>query len=486
MIASLKFFKSFWFAFFLVPLLAHVNLCNAESFGFNAENSSHSSSLRNSPPPAEFLKPQTQECPSSSSLCNIFYGDREDFFLERMFKNFSGYLLKICVFQLGEYRHGNFFTRYLVRLIKRRYEMEGKTFSLNPASLERDVAMLEELGGIRRTKKSIDGLAEIDYMLLTYDNVLDRIVQKGGKWVKITAEPTSDPSHYKSASNSSLFLHIIFAETETPEWKTFFKDVLSKMQWEQATVEFSDKTRDVFITRRLYEKEAGESRACFLRCHPPGQTYAMENKYVGIHLGAKKDLCLFDYRGTHKSTGTPSEGGYYLDAETIFQELLRTYAYKPEEIWVTGFCLGGAVAAYIKTKYHDLGVCYVGENTFASLIDVVKHQPWPISYMGTISFDAIKSTRAAITSRIEQDGFDTVRKFDEVKSKKKGICIFVNTFGDRILPADSGKLLFAAASKNNTVFDLSHYNPKARRPHAEMVFDEGSLLSEYLKIISSH
>jgi hypothetical protein len=402
-----------------------------------------------------------------------------------MIKTFSRYLLRICTFQIGEYNHGPF-SRFLIKLMKKHYDLSDKRIPLNNGTLERYIHIIEDIGGKRYSKVSIDGLAQIDYVLLTYDNVNKRILQKGGKWIEIPVEHKTD-SKYKIADASTispLYLTCIYSESKTPEWRDFIDKSLARFGWERATVEFADGKKEVLVTHLSEEKSPVRKPACFLRCHSPGRSYGMEQKYIGKHLSIQKDICLFNYRGTHISTGTASEGGYYLDAETMYQELIQTYSYKPEQIWVTGFCLGGAVAAHLKLKYHHLGINYVGENTFTSLLSVILHQPWPASYMGKIALDAIQSTDKEIASRVEQDAFNTLEKFQKLKPENPSISIIINTDADVILPKDSGQNLFLAAKKGGPAFQLTHVSSSKGNPHADEVFEEKRIWNEYTKIVS--
>jgi fermentation-respiration switch protein FrsA (DUF1100 family) len=392
------------------------------------------------------------------------------------------------LFQVGEYKRGPL-SRYLIRSLKRHYDLSDRFIELNPEYIESCIKILEDLGGARLIKEAADDLAKIEYMLLTVENVQKKIEQKGGKWIEIAIQPSLEKSVYLVADDSqksSHYIYAIFAENESHEWEIFFHHVLSQVGWEKATLEFKGKSRKILVTSHLKEKHPRSNRACFLRCHSPGRCYGMDKKYISKHLGIKKDLCLFDYRGTHHSTGTPSEGGYYLDAETVFHELLHRHSYSPHQIWVTGFCLGGAVGAFLKTKYHDLGIHYVGENSFTSLLSVINNQIQPFAYMGKIAIHAIKSLDPAITSRVEQDEFNTLEKFRKVTAEKKNaICVFINTDADKILPENSGGRLYLSASKTNSAFQIIHVSTQQNNPHVDQVFDDEKVWSKYLEIISA-
>ena len=400
----------------------------------------------------------------------------------------SKYLLRICVFQVGEYKRGPF-SRYLIRLLKKFYDLSDKYVNLESDFLDGCIQRYEKLGGLRYAKKTLDGLAEVDYMLLTYQNVKKTIEQKGGKWVEIPVHPTTAPLTFRVAEDASHpethTVHVIYADEETPTWKAFLDEVLKTIGWETTTLIFPSETKTVLLTFHMKKRRKLHNHGCFLRCHSPGASYGMEKKYIAKHLSANKDLCLFDYRGTHKSKGVPSEGGYYLDLETVFQELVQTHAYRPEQIWVSGFCLGGAVAAHLKAKYHDSGIHFVGENTFTSLKNVINHQAWPAPLMGKVAMPAIKAKHPAIAEKVEQDEFNTLAKLSKIKNEKKNaVCVYINTHADAIVPEDSGMQLYAASLEHSMAYQMMHYSSMENNPHADNVFDEERIWDTYLDIIS--
>jgi fermentation-respiration switch protein FrsA (DUF1100 family) len=398
----------------------------------------------------------------------------------------SRYLLRICVFQIGEYKSG-YFARLIVKFLKRHFDLLDKNLPLTSQVLESFILTLEDLGGIRSFKVPADGLANIDFMLLTYENVKQRIEQAGGKWLEIAIEPDMGPifKEADAAHQNPHYLHLIIADQETPDWAAFCKNTLYKLGWEKAEVEFSNGVKKrALITNYSREKFPERKRACFLRCHSPGRSYGMDQKYVGYHLSLKRDLCLFNHRGTHRSRGKPSEGGYYLDADSLFQELQNTHSYKPEQIWVAGFCLGAAVAAYLKAKYHEQGIHYVGENTFTSLESAIRHQIWPVRVMGIIGIDEIRSSDPAITSLVEQDSFNTLHKFNKLKKQSGSFAIIIETFGDDILPRNSSLDLFSAIKQNSQAFHLIHQSHCDSNPHSDEVFTSEKIQDEYERIIS--
>lgn len=56
---------------------------------------------------------------------------------------------------------------------------------------------------------------------------------------------------------------------------------------------------------------------------------------------------IFDYRGYGRSSGSPSESGTYLDAQSAWRYLTESRSIPPSHIGLFGESLGGAVAAHL-------------------------------------------------------------------------------------------------------------------------------------------
>ena len=55
----------------------------------------------------------------------------------------------------------------------------------------------------------------------------------------------------------------------------------------------------------------------------------------------------FDYRGYGLSNGWPSESGIYIDAETVWNEVIKQEATSPEQIILVAISIGSGPAAYL-------------------------------------------------------------------------------------------------------------------------------------------
>lgn len=59
----------------------------------------------------------------------------------------------------------------------------------------------------------------------------------------------------------------------------------------------------------------------------------------------------FDYRGYGNSTGFPSEGGLYRDAEAMYDYVLTREGLRPQDLLAFGVSLGSGPAAYIASQH---------------------------------------------------------------------------------------------------------------------------------------
>jgi hypothetical protein len=397
----------------------------------------------------------------------------------RVFQKFCAKPLRVCVFQLGEYKKFS-----ILRKIIQRYEKKPH-FTLK--EIDYYLKILEEIGGEKNKKRTEDGLAIIEYMILRAENIKRKIKEKGGIWKEVKAELISDDEYSLNPKGDPI--HVIYRpfDDTSEEWKVFFSHILKEMGWKKITlIDENKQKKSAYITSYNYFSSQQE-KICFLRCHSPGRSFPMETIYIGSHLGIGCDICLFDYRGTYNSTGRPTEGGYYLDADSVFNELIQSYNYDPKNIWVTGFSLGSSVAAFIKKKYHHLGVNYIAENAFSSLEKLISSQNWFIAILGKAGLGSIESKKKEITSIVEQDHFNTLGKcqyIEKLDVDVKSTVIVIHTDQDSIVPKDSSILLYKSAKRFGFAYHLIHKKEnKNNEGHMERPLEDHKIWAEYVKII---
>lgn len=313
----------------------------------------------------------------------------------------AGYIVRVCIFQLAE--HGSVAKRFFMR-IYRILASEPSPGPIDPERLNRTKKILETLGGIEAVVKPADGSAQIH--LMTFKAAaFDRAIDQLGGQIDRTAQ-------------------VILPKSDTSK-ETFDRlcDMLRKLE--------PDK-----VNRKIpLPKAPAGTVPMVVHFHSPGRSMMMDTHWILTHLAAGYDICVSDLRGTMESTGVPTEGGYYLDAEAIFQHVLNQ-GYAPDKIWLSGYCEGAAVAAHLKAKYHAQGVHLVIQNTFHSATDLIKGYGWLGRTLAPYGIQALQSKDPAITTLVKQDGFSLEEKFQHLPPTT-GQFFVVTTDTDRTVPPDS-------------------------------------------------
>ena len=98
-------------------------------------------------------------------------------------------------------------------------------------------------------------------------------------------------------------------------------------------------------------------------------------KVIGLYNHCQCNILLLSYRGYGLSTGKPNERGVRIDAESAYRYLKRrgdVNVAPGGNLWVYGESLGGAVAIYFSKVYQNCINALILENTFTSLLDMIK------------------------------------------------------------------------------------------------------------------
>lgn len=98
-------------------------------------------------------------------------------------------------------------------------------------------------------------------------------------------------------------------------------------------------------------------------------------KVIGLYETCKCNILLISYRGYGLSTGRPNERGVRIDAESAYDYLVSrgdVNVGPGGNLWVYGESLGGAVAIYFSKVYQECINALILENTFTSLLDMIK------------------------------------------------------------------------------------------------------------------
>ncbi len=142
-------------------------------------------------------------------------------------------------------------------------------------------------------------------------------------------------------------------------------------------------------------------------------------------------VLLFDYRGFGSSYGTtqPSEDKVYEDAEAAWQYLIDEKGFNPQEIFIYGHSLGGAIAIELATRMPD-AAGLITECTFTSVLDMSgeKYNGW----LRCLPLEWLVSHR-----------FESIEKVGELEMP----VLFIHGMADEKIPYAMSEQLHAAASE---------------------------------------
>ncbi|NJN86224.1 MAG: alpha/beta hydrolase [Leptolyngbyaceae cyanobacterium SL_7_1] len=137
-------------------------------------------------------------------------------------------------------------------------------------------------------------------------------------------------------------------------------------------------------------------------------------------------VLLMDYRGYGQSRGNfPSEAAVYEDAEAMWHYLVEQRRVAPEQIFIYGHSLGGAIAIELATQHPDAAGLIV-QSSFTSIramVDRTMNLRW-------IPIDLILTQR-----------FDSLRKVPTLEVP----VLFIHGTADAEVPADMSQRLYNAA-----------------------------------------
>jgi fermentation-respiration switch protein FrsA (DUF1100 family) len=163
---------------------------------------------------------------------------------------------------------------------------------------------------------------------------------------------------------------------------------------------------------------------------------------------------LIDYRGYGKSTGRPSEQGTYSDADAAWRWLTESRGIDPGGIVIYGESLGGAVAAWLASKYTPRAL--VLASTFTSIVDLGAELYWFVP--------------VRIISRFK---YDTLSRLREVHAP----VLVIHSREDQVVPYSHAQRLYAAANEPKTFLEIAGgHNDSAVFMRAEWVDALGSFL----------
>ena len=157
-------------------------------------------------------------------------------------------------------------------------------------------------------------------------------------------------------------------------------------------------------------------------------SYNLENALRYRALGS--NLLLVDYRGYGKSTGgKPSEAKVYEDAEAAWQYLVKQRGVKPQQLFIYGHSLGGAVAIDLALR-HPEAAGLITESTFTSM-----------QAMGELKYDFLPA------GLLLNQRFESLQKITRLKVP----LLLIHGTWDQKVPVEMARQLFEAAPQPKTL-----------------------------------
>ncbi|AFZ45521.1 alpha/beta hydrolase fold protein [Halothece sp. PCC 7418] len=170
-----------------------------------------------------------------------------------------------------------------------------------------------------------------------------------------------------------------------------------------------------------------ENAPVLLYLHGNGGNVSSNLPRVQRYRAVGFSVFLIDYRGYGLSEGRfPSEKRVYEDAETAWRYLVEQREIDPQQLYVFGHSLGGAIALELATRQPQIPGLVV-EGTFTSIRDMAveeKGYGWlPVNWLLTQRFNSVKKVSSLQTP-----------------------IFFIHGTDDRVVPAYMSERLYRAAS----------------------------------------
>ncbi|MBU4044929.1 MAG: alpha/beta hydrolase [Gammaproteobacteria bacterium] len=177
---------------------------------------------------------------------------------------------------------------------------------------------------------------------------------------------------------------------------------------------------------------AVKPRGTILFTHGNAGNISHRLDYVAMFHRLGYNTLIFDYRGYGNSSGSPSEQGTYLDAESAWAYVTQIKHEPACRIALLGESLGGAVAAQLASRHRPAAL--VLASSFTSVPDLGQQlYPWlPVRWLAHIRYD----TRAYL-------------------QQAQVPLLVAHSPQDEIIPYAHGQALYAAAREPKTFLELA-------------------------------
>ena len=175
----------------------------------------------------------------------------------------------------------------------------------------------------------------------------------------------------------------------------------------------------------------------FLCFHGNAANIAWRADYYRFLRDLPVNVLAIEYRGYGRSEGSPSEAGFYRDADAAYQYLVHERHVPTRQIISAGQSLGTAVAAELTSRRETGGI--VLEAPFPSARALARSIYWFIPGLGWL-----------IRSR-----FDTVRNLQQANEKFGAPLLVIHCTEDPVIPFVFGKQVYDDAPEPKSFLALN-------------------------------
>lgn len=277
-------------------------------------------------------------------------------------------------------------------------------------------------------------------------------------------------------------LVIIPPQDLSSEWKELESCLVKKLKWEKEMIIADDEGEiEVIVTCQKAEsiEEEHYYQKCFLHVNSGSVTLAMLGGRAGWYLGFKQDICFFDPRGTGKSLGSASEGGYYNDIESVYHKVVEE-EYASKNVWVSGACRGVMPAAYLKAHLNGR-VNLILENGFGDLrADFIAQESWIVRTFVDRYWDGLKCQDFVSP---KETGFSVPRLWESLQ-EQHGKVIIINVENDqRLPPSVADDLVGLARNVSRKVHPFSFQSADEENPHFDRYYNYPDVSERVAKVV---
>ena len=243
-----------------------------------------------------------------------------------------------------------------------------------------------------------------------------------------------------TAQSKFIFFPTRAIETTPDDLQLRYQDVVLPISSKKGAVQ---SVHGWWIPASKRPVNQGESGKVVLYLHGNGLNVGANVEHANRFHRLGLSVFLIDYRGYGQSQGDfPTESQVYQDAQLAWDYLVKKRGINPNQIYIYGHSLGGAIAIDLAVRHPEAAGLIV-EGSFTStraMVDFQKglYRMFPIDLL--------------LTQR-----FDSIAKVDRLQIP----VLFIHGTADYIVPVEMGRKLFDAAPEPKQLYivpDAGHNN----------------------------